>query len=259
MLVTHDFKAAKEQSSGGNMRNHTVRPFSYFMINTFVLFFSSIAFATADGPDYLDVRNISTGDQLIIHLKPASSSEVIGEIPHNTTCLKNLGCRRNNSNWWCKIDYQGIVGWINGKFVKEGGDCPASFIPDMSTGSTSNHSEIFTQQLLDGKILYDQGTDGFVKLSFQKSNEQKFDGTITFTFLTSKDCRPGTIERLPYRIKEGKIIYYAHDGSKKRLTLQTITATSWIILEEEDIDGDDLQFSFGPAAKKTYEFLSNCE
>lgn len=124
------------------MRNQRVCPFSFFIINIFILIFSSIAFATADGPDYLDVRNIDADDQLIIHLKPACSSELIGEIPHNTTCLKNLGCMGDNGNWWCKVDFQGTVGWIEGKFVKEGGDCPASFIPDMPVGSTSNHFEI---------------------------------------------------------------------------------------------------------------------
>jgi hypothetical protein len=38
-----------------------------------------------------------------------------------------------------------------------------------------------------------------------------------------------------------------------RLTLQTITATSWMILEE-DIDGDCQQFDFGQAVRKIYEF-----
>lgn len=241
------------------MHNRSLHPFNCSVLIVLIFFLPSIVFSTASVPDYLDVYDIAPNDTLTIYIKPAKPSQPGETISHNTTCLKNLGCKGDDNHWWCKIDYQGTVGWINGKFVKEGGDCPASFIPDMPAGSTSNHFELFTQQLLDGKILYDQGTDEFVKLSFQKSNEKTFDGAIVFTFFIPRECRPGTIERLPYRIEEGKIIYYAHDGSKNRLTLQTITATSWIVLEEEDIDGDDLQFTFGPAVKKAYEFQNNCE
>ena len=108
------------------MRNQTVRPFNYFIIIVLIFFFSSIAFATADGPDYLDLRDMASNDQLTIHLKPASSSKLIGKIPYDTTCLKNLGCK-GGSNWWCKIVYQGTIGWVNGRFLKEGGDCSSSF------------------------------------------------------------------------------------------------------------------------------------
>jgi hypothetical protein len=96
-----------------------------------------------------------------------------------------------------------------------------------------------------------------VKLSFLKSNEKSFDGTIVFTFLQS--CLPGTIESLPYRLKEGEIVYYAHDGSKTRITLQAITPTSWMVLEEEDVDGADQKFDFGKVVRKSYEFKNRCE
>ena len=222
-----------------------------------VLFFSSMVFATADGPDYLDVRAIAANEELTIHLKPADSSEIIGKVPYNATCLKNLGCT-GDSDRWCKIDYQGAIGWVNGEFIQESGDCPSPPESDDQKGVPITSSENFTKQMLDGKNLFVQNKDGGVKLSFVKSNPETIDGTIVFTFLTPKNCHPGTIERLNYRLKSGKIIYYANDGSKTRLTLQEIHATSWAVLEEEDVDGDGDKFDFGQPVKKVYEFENRC-
>lgn len=240
------------------MRHRTRLPFNGLIIIVLLFFFSSLAFATADGPDYLDVRDIAPNDELTIHLKPADTSELVGKIPHNATCLKNMGCRDDNG-WWCKIVYQQTIGWVNSRFLKEGGDCSSSFGRDTPERSPISSPEVFTKQLIDGKILYNQDKNAFVKLSFQKSNVKSFDGTIVFTFLKTKDCLPGTIESLPYRLKEGKIIYYANDGSKTRLTLQAITSTSWMVLEEEDIDGDDPKFDFRQSVKKVYDLKSDCE
>jgi len=108
------------------MRNRTRLPINGFKITVLLFFFSSLAFATADGPDYLDVRDIVPNDELTIHLKLADSAELVGKIPNNATCIKNLGCT-GDSNWWCKIVYQGTIGWVNGRFLKEGGDCSSSF------------------------------------------------------------------------------------------------------------------------------------
>ena len=240
------------------MRHRTRLSFNGFTITVLLFFFSSLAFATADGPDYLDVRNSTPNEKLTIHLKPTDSSELVGKIPYNATCLKNLGCT-GESSWWCRIVYQGTMGWVNGRFVKESGDCSSFFDLDTPEKSTISSPEVFTKQLLDGKILYNQERDSYVELSFLKSNEKSFDGTIVFTFLKTKDCLPDTIEPLPYRLDEGKIIYYANDGSKTQLTLHTITATSWMVLEEEDVDGDGRQFDFGQAVKKVYEFKNHCD
>lgn len=240
------------------MDNRMHLQFSGLIITVLLFFCSSLAFATADGPDYLDMQDIAPNDELTLHLKPVDSSEIVGEIPHNATCLKNLGCT-GDRKWWCQIVYQGTTGWTNGRFLKEGSDCSSSIALDTPERLTISSFEIFTKQLLDGRILYNQDKSAFVKLSFQKSDDKSSDGTIVFTFLKTKDCLPGTIETLPYRLKGGKIIYHANDGSKTRLSLQAITSTSWIILEEEDIDGDDKQFDYGQVVKKVYEFESPCE
>jgi len=104
--------------------------------------FFSLAFATADGPDYWKVRGVASDDVLWIHPTPNYRSERIGQIPYNATCLKNIECTGNISfteyqrlspeekralkkqSRWCKVKYQNRVGWVNGKYLIEDGNCP---------------------------------------------------------------------------------------------------------------------------------------
>ncbi|MCP3929880.1 MAG: SH3 domain-containing protein [Bacteroidetes bacterium] len=240
------------------MRNRSLLSFNGLAIVVLIFFFSSLAFATADGPDFFDVQGVAPNNELKVHLKPTDSSGIAGKIPHKATCLKNLGCT-GDSNWWCKISFQGTVGWANGRFLKEGGNCSSSFSQTAPEISSFSAPVVFTEQLLDGKTLYKQDTDVYVKLLFLRPNAKSLDRTIVFTFLKTKDCLPGTTESLAYRLKNGKITYYPYDGSKTRLSLLAITSTSWMVLEEEDIDGDDQQFDFGKAVTKSYEFKNRWE
>ncbi len=242
------------------MCNRNSPPRAGLLIVVLLSFFSSLVFATADGPDYLDVQSIAQNDELTIHHKPNDTSAIAGKIPHNATCLKNLGCS-GDSNWWCKIEYQGTTGWVDGRFLGESGDCSSSLDINTPQRAQVSSPEVFSKQLLEGKVLYiqDQEMDTYVKLSFQESNLKLFDGTIAFTFLDTTTCHPDTVETLQYRLKDGKIIYYANDGSKSRLTLQTITPTSWKVRAEEDMDGDGQQFGYGQAVNKIYEFNSRCK
>ncbi len=102
----------------------------------------SFVLATADGPDYWRVAGVSANDVLWMHPTPDYHSGKIGKIPHNAICLKNLECTGNisfaeyqrlspreqdqlkNKSKWCKVDYRGTVGWVNAKFLTEGGNCP---------------------------------------------------------------------------------------------------------------------------------------
>ena len=96
------------------------------------------AHAEADGPDYYAVTGVATDDVLNIRAGPSAASAKIGQIPPDGRHLRNLGCRGGPSfaQWqrmdeaqrrraarqrWCKISYQGIEGWVAGRFVKEDG------------------------------------------------------------------------------------------------------------------------------------------
>jgi len=93
---------------------------------------SSFNFATAGGPDHLDVRGVASNDVLWMHPTPSYKSKKIGEIPYNSRCLKNVGCEGR----WCKVNYRDTIGWVNGKFLRESGHCPQS-----SYSNTSNYGE----------------------------------------------------------------------------------------------------------------------
>jgi uncharacterized protein YraI len=97
--------------------------------------------AEADGPDYFAVRGVAQGDVLNMHAEPGAHAPKVGEIPPNGTCIRNLGCqggltfeefttlspaekeRRARENpRWCKVEYQGVTGWVAGRYLGEG-DC----------------------------------------------------------------------------------------------------------------------------------------
>ena len=217
---------------------------SLFKIVILILVSSSFSFATAGGPDHLDVRGVTSNDVLWMHPTPSYKSKKIGEIPYNAKCLKNLGCEGR----WCKVNYIGIVGWVNGKFLGESGYCPQSSYSSNSQQKSSHPR--FTKQMLQGKVLQAQKYGSELTVKFIPSQFKSFDGDIIFHF-SSND--PEQDERLSYRLMDGKIIYYGNDGSKHRITLHSTTSTSWIILEEEDMDGDDKQFGFGKAVKDVYK------
>jgi hypothetical protein len=103
------------------------------------LFASSIALATADGPDFYRVRDSANGDALSIHKQASPHADIVGTIPATASCIKNLGCQgglsleeftrlstagRTAANKahprWCHIEYQGINGWVPGHFLAEG-------------------------------------------------------------------------------------------------------------------------------------------
>jgi len=100
---------------------------------------SAGASATADGPDFYAVRGVDKGDVLNIRAEPNVNAAKVGEIPHDGTCLRNLGCKgglsfqefselsasqqrrrlRDNPRW-CQVEYRGVRGWVSGRFLGEG-------------------------------------------------------------------------------------------------------------------------------------------
>ncbi len=102
---------------------------------------TGVARAEADGPDYYAVRGVARGDVLNVRSEPDPHAPKVGEIPPDGTCIRNLGCqgglsfqeytelspaeqeRRQRENpRWCKVEYQGMTGWVAGRYLAEG-DC----------------------------------------------------------------------------------------------------------------------------------------
>ena len=103
-----------------------------------LVFLPSSVRAEADGPDYYRVRHVAANDVLNMRSGPSPSAPKIGEIPHDGDGLRNLGCRGGLTfeQWqrskpaqrtaaemrrWCRIEYRGVTGWANARFLAEGG------------------------------------------------------------------------------------------------------------------------------------------
>lgn len=101
------------------------------------------AIATADGgPDFYAVTGIAADGGLNIRAEPSARSRKIGEIPHDARGLQNLGCtggpsfaewlkmseaerKRAGRDRWCRVRYQGILGWVAGRYLMEDSNPPA--------------------------------------------------------------------------------------------------------------------------------------
>jgi hypothetical protein len=104
-----------------------------------LLLAASTASGTADGPDFYGVTGVGDGDVLNIRAAPKPSAEKVSEIPPGATCIRNLGCqggltyreftglteaqktaRLKENPRWCHVEYQGITGWVVGRYLREG-------------------------------------------------------------------------------------------------------------------------------------------
>lgn len=91
----------------------------------------------ADGPDFWAVKGVKSGDVLNIRAEPSPTAKKVGTIPHDGRGLRNLGCQGlpTFAEWskmneaerqdaqakkWCQIEFQGIRGWVAGRFLGEG-------------------------------------------------------------------------------------------------------------------------------------------
>jgi hypothetical protein len=104
-------------------------------------FGSGAVFADADGPEFYVVRGVAKDDVLNIRAEPNPHAAKVGEIPPDGTCIRNLGCqggltfqeftelspaekekRERENPRWCKVEYQGVTGWVAGRYLGED-DC----------------------------------------------------------------------------------------------------------------------------------------
>ena len=101
-----------------------------------------VAHATADGPDYYAVTDVAADDVLNLRAGPSEDAKKIGQIAHDARGLQNLGCQglpsyeewermsgkerqASRKHYWCKVRYQGVEGWVAGRFLREDSGVPA--------------------------------------------------------------------------------------------------------------------------------------
>ena len=104
-----------------------------------IMLYTSLALATADGPDYWQVHGVESDDVLNIRSVANGKAEKVGEIPPDGQCIKNLKCVggltyeefttlseaekekiKKQRPRWCYIEYKGVKGWVAGRFLREG-------------------------------------------------------------------------------------------------------------------------------------------
>jgi len=105
----------------------------------------SLAWGTADGPDFWQTVDKNCDTAVVIHAEPGDQAEPVGAIPPGATCIRNLGCqggltlqeyqalseteraaRMHENPRWCRIEFGGVVGWVDGRLLAEGDCDPAS-------------------------------------------------------------------------------------------------------------------------------------
>lgn len=74
--------------------------------------------ATADGPNFYQVRGVSYSDVLNIRKWPSHKSRIIGVIMPNGRYIKNLVRRVDG---WCLIRHRRVEGWAKCRFLVEQG------------------------------------------------------------------------------------------------------------------------------------------
>lgn len=119
----------------------------------------------------------------------------------------------------------------------------------LALGSPLKISVEITKQMLEENMLQTEKYGGDLTLKFLPASIESFDGDIVFDFDPDAD---DDNEIFSYKLIDGKIVYYTHDGCKHRITLLSIKNKTWKVIEEVDIYGDDKQFGFGAEIEKTY-------
>lgn len=112
------------------------------LLQLVLLFYSHVLFAEADGPDYWQVRDVEKSDVLNMRDEADFKAAKVGEIPHDASCIRNMGCKGGLSfdefttlsdaekqqmlkqrPRWCRVSFQGTTGWVAGRYLREG-SCP---------------------------------------------------------------------------------------------------------------------------------------
>jgi hypothetical protein len=124
--------------------------------------------AEASGPDFFRAKGLPAGQSLSLLQSPQRTSAVLIQIPADAHCLKNLGCqgglsleeftslsheaqqaRLFENPRWCRVEFLGTRGWIDGRFLQEDG-CPGK--PVSATHQTINFSARKSHSVSKGYI-----------------------------------------------------------------------------------------------------------
>ena len=90
----------------------------------------------ADNPTFSAVTGVRSNDSLNLRTAPRADSKRLARIPHDARGIKNYGCPnyvtfeqwkgmteaqkdRAQRSRWCEVEYDGIRGWVAGRFLKE--------------------------------------------------------------------------------------------------------------------------------------------
>jgi hypothetical protein len=83
---------------------------------------SDFADGLGGGPDFWEVTGIGTGDLLNLRAGPSTKNRVIGQFA-NGDVLRNLGCKMEDGQRWCKVMLAGSdndpEGWVAGRYLRE--------------------------------------------------------------------------------------------------------------------------------------------
>ena len=108
--------------------------------------------------------------------------------------------------------------------------------------------------MIEGKVFYSryEGKSFYIQTKYKKMQSPEPFGEVVYTMMDSPKSISGNVEYVSYWIKNGKIVIYGNSGSAFRYTLISIKPDRWILIEEEDMDGDEKQFGFKKLGKETW-------
>jgi len=160
------------------------------------LLFCAQVQATADGPDFYRAQVLPTGESLPLFAEARSGARVLLRVPSGASCLRNQGCsgglsleefsaldevqktvRLKANPRWCKVEYQGVSGWIAGRFLSEGECSPISRSARvervlLDSGKAQIKSRIKGDDYVDYKIT--GGAGQVLSVDLKASNRQNY-------------------------------------------------------------------------------------
>jgi uncharacterized membrane protein len=92
-----------------------------------------------------EVRGLPDWDRLKMRLAPGLASPAVGEIPARAGGVLGTGRRRHVGRaLWREVEYQGVRGWVHGKFIRR----EASNAAPPITTSPGDRADVFIEDLV---------------------------------------------------------------------------------------------------------------